>query len=81
MIHKWTVKPNETQMKSIKGYWHTLQLRTEDYLGEVKVIEDKMSEEAGIKGLEFFRSPDDGGYCGVGNADRTMKLIQFKGGK
>jgi hypothetical protein len=38
------------------------------------LIEERMSEEMGIKGLEFFWS--DSGCVGIGNADRTMGLLQ-----
>ena len=81
----YKIKPNKKQLKAIRRCWDMLQKKEEWFYGEVAWIEAKMAEDTGIEDIEFFRNekcpwckkdilPD--GYCGVGNASRTMKLIQ-----
>jgi len=64
------------QMKILKEGWKQLQKDEDDFYGLVLATEKWMSKETGIKDLEFFMSPDDGSYCGIGNEDRSMGLIQ-----
>ena len=52
-----------------------MQLDYRDFLACRSSIEMWMERETGIKGIEFFAC--DGDYVGVGNGDRTMKLIQL----
>ena len=58
--------------KQLKPYWKELSKLEEDFENKVMKLELKMSKEFS-QPLEFFMC--DGSYCGVGNADRTMKLI------
>ena len=62
--------------KVLKKYWAELEIAENHFYEWVGSIEAKMEKETGIKGIEFFRSPDGGCYCGIGNADRTMRLVQ-----
>ena len=71
---RYTVKP--PSRKILKKYWKMMEEAEDRCLGEIYKIEKLMAEETGVKDIEFFRSPDDGCYCGVGNSSRTMKLIQ-----
>jgi hypothetical protein len=59
----------------LKPFWSRLQRAEEAHSARVCEIEKDMEKETGIKDIEFFRSPDDGCYCGIGNVDRTMSLI------
>ena len=77
MKYKKTVKPTNYQMKNIKCYWEVLQEIEEDFCFRISSLEKSMEIKTGIKGIEFFRN-DFGEYCGVGNVDRTMKLIHRK---
>jgi len=43
------------------------------YYKELNRLEKMMEQETGIKGIEFFLC--DGEMAGIGNAERTMKLI------
>jgi hypothetical protein len=73
-MKRYIVKPNKKQLDIIKLHW--AMFNAEETLFWVKMgeLEEKMSKETGIPHLEFFNS--DGDWCGVGNADRTMKLLQ-----
>lgn len=44
-----------------------------DYYRRIVELEKMMEHETGIKGIEFFFC--DGEFAGIGNAERTMKLI------
>ena len=76
MVKKYKIVPNKKQLKTLKQGWAQLQKDYDDFWGLVCATEEWMSKETGIKDLEFFMSPDDGSYCGIGNGDRTMGLIQ-----
>ena len=71
---KYTLKPNKKQIKIMKQHWQGLCLLRENYHQEVEKIEQSMRKQTGIEDLEFFET--DQGYQGIGNASRTMKLIQ-----
>ena len=67
------IEPNKKQLKTMRLYWEKL-LRIETvFLNRVYDLEKELSREIGIKEIEFFRC--DGDYVGIGNADRTMNLI------
>jgi len=71
---EYSVKP--PSRKVLKKYWVIMEAIQDRMYAEIMELEQKMEKETGIKGIEFFRSPDDGCYCGIGNVDRTMKLVQ-----
>ena len=48
----------------------------DEFYEKAMVIEEEMEKATKIEGIEFFHG--DGGYVGVGNADRTMSLIFFE---
>ena len=70
----YIVKPNKKQLEIIKLHWDMFKAEETLFWAKMGELEKKMSKETGIKELEFFNS--DGDWCGVGNADRTMKLLQ-----
>ena len=70
----YTIKP--PSRKVLKKHWKRMEAAQDVFYADITQIEKQMEGETGIKGIEFFRSPDDGCYCGIGNVDRTMKLIQ-----
>ena len=71
---EYSVKPPSKEV--LKKYWVEMEVIQDRMYAEIMELEKKMEKEPGIKGIEFFRSPDDGCYCGIGNVDRTMKLVQ-----
>jgi len=68
------IKVTKGLIKQLRPFWKKLQDLEDIFLREVAELEAKMAQETGIEGIEFFRG-FDGWYAGVGNADRTMKLI------
>lgn len=73
-IKTYKIKPTKKQLKTIKHYWRLLELLEDMFCIRLNRLEKDMEKDTGIKGIEFFRN--DGEYVGVGNWQRTMKLIQ-----
>jgi len=71
----YTIKPTKEQLKMIKESWKQFCEIQDKFYRKIKLLEAHLGEETGIKGIEFFCS--DGDWCGVGNADRSMKLIHL----
>jgi hypothetical protein len=69
----YTLKPTKKQLKSMKIWWAMFQKEQNKFYKEVQSLEVGMSDAIGIEGLEFVCC--DGDYVGIGNYDRTMKLI------
>jgi len=69
------IKPTKKQLIIIKQYWKKLQELESKFLMRVRTLEAEMEKDTKIKNIEFFSC--DGGYVGVGNADRTMDLIHL----
>lgn len=70
------IKKTKKLIKQLQPYWKKLkELRFEfDVLRNN--LETKMEKETGIKGIEFFMC--DNSYIGIGNAERTMRLINSR---
>ena len=45
-----------------------------EFDGRVYDLEKELEREVNVEGIEFFMCDNE--YVGVGNADRTMRLIQ-----
>lgn len=69
----YKIKPPKA--KVLKPFWLALAEIENTYHGKVWDLEKLMEKETGIKGIEFFRSDLDGSICGIGNDDRTLRLI------
>jgi hypothetical protein len=69
-----TLKPTNKQLKIMREYWSILQNAIDIFYGTVGKLEREMSKEVGIKDMEFFQSDNE--FVGIGNYDRTLKLIQ-----
>ena len=67
------IKVNKELIQQLKPYWQELEKIQNEYFGKIFKLEKKMSKKTGIKDLEFFMC--DNYYCGIGNDDRTMRLI------
>jgi len=74
MKKKYSVKPTEKQLNIMKLYWSMLQTELSLFYGKVGQLERDMSDATMIDSLEFFQVDND--FVGVGNYDRTLKLIQ-----
>jgi len=73
-MSKYSIKVNDNLIKQLKPYWEQLQVLGAKFSKQVYKLEQKASKETGIKGIEFFMC--DGSYMGIGNVDRSMRLIQ-----
>jgi len=73
-MKKYNIKPTKKQLKIMKLYWEKLQELESEFFGQVGELEEQLSHEINIKDIEFFSC--DGAYVGIGNVERTMKLIQ-----
>jgi len=68
-------KPTSKQLKEIKEAWKQF-CKIQDYsYKKIRILEEHLEKKTGIKGIEFICNGGD--WCGVGNADRTMKLIHL----
>jgi hypothetical protein len=74
MKKKYPIHPTKNQMEAMKLYWSMLQTEYSLFYARVGQLERDMSDAAKIDGLEFFQCDND--FVGVGNYDRTLKLIQ-----
>lgn len=70
---KYTVKPNKKFLDNIPMYWSRYSVCETLFYHELSLIEKRMARDSGIKDIEFFFC--DGECAGIGNGDRTMKLI------
>lgn len=73
-VRKYRVIPTKKQLIMIKEGWKLFQEITDAYYKNVSNIEHNLSKNTGIKEVEFFWCDNE--CVGIGNVDRTMKLIQ-----
>ena len=71
---KKKIKVDKELIIKLKPYWNQLQNIENEFYRKVYKLEKEMSKEVGIKNLEFFMC--DNSHVGIGNLDRTMRLIQ-----
>jgi len=76
MKKKYKIIPTKEQILIIKAYWEKFYEVENEFYSRIQDLEKDLERETKIKGIEFFAC--DGEYCGVGNADRTMKLIHLR---
>ena len=76
LLTHYTIFPTKKQLKIIKRYWNDLQHVDSVFSKVINQLEVAMEKETGIKGIEFFMCDNE--YVGIGNADRTMRLIQLR---
>ena len=72
-MKKYPVMPTKKQMEIFRKYWILFKEIERDYYSQIRDLEIQLEEESKITEIQFFRSDD--GYCGIGNAARTMPLI------
>lgn len=70
----YKVKPNKKQMTVLREYWKQFKAMEDRHWGRVARMEESMSQDTGLEGLEFFMC--DNAVVGIGNGQRTMRLIQ-----
>lgn len=70
---KMKPRPKKELIKKLKPYWISQEAAFDLYIQRVANIEDEMRKELKMPKLEFFWC--DGAIVGIGNEDRTLKLI------
>jgi hypothetical protein len=73
MKKKYPIKPTKKQLETMKLFWAMLEQEEKLFYAKVRELERNMSERVGIENMEFFQC--DNFFVGIGNYDRTMKLI------
>jgi len=74
---KYKVIPTKEQINIMKLYWKMFQAEYDIFWGRVGELEKGMAKKTGIKDIEFIK--DDmcsGEWIGIGNASRTLRLLQ-----
>ena len=70
-------KLKSSTIKKLKPYWAKLERLEYEFLKKVdkleKEMQKEMQKEINIPDLFFYSN--DGGYCGIGDQSRTIKLI------
>ena len=72
-MKNYPIEVDKELIDKLKPFWHDLKVKESEFYRLVSVIEEIMEKRTGIKGIEFFQC--DGEYIGIGNAERTMRLI------
>ena len=72
-MKKYKIKPTKKQLELMKLYWGMFKAEEAIFWSRVGELERKLSAETKIAYVEFFYSDNE--CVGIGNAQRTMKLI------
>jgi hypothetical protein len=72
-MKKYLIKVDKKLLNKFKPYWKDFQGIEADFYKKIGNLERKMSKELKIDNLEIFVS--DSEYVGIGNYERTMRLI------
>jgi len=75
-MKKYKIVPTKEQEKIIKCYWEKFVEIENEYYARLNDLEKDLARETGIKDIEFFFCDNE--CVGVGNIDRTMKLIHLR---
>ena len=73
-MKNYKIKPNKKQLELMKLYWGMFKAEEAIFWSRIGELERKLSKETGIEDCEFFYSDNE--CVGIGNADRTIKLLQ-----
>lgn len=72
-MNKYSIKVNKELINKLKPYWQEFLCISSKYWGEINRLEEKMSKEIKLGTLEIFHCDNEA--VGIGNVERTMKLI------
>lgn len=67
------IKVTKKLFRILKAYAKLYGRIEADYYKKINRLEKMMEKETGIKGIEFYFCDNE--FAGIGNAERTMKLI------
>ena len=74
MRRKYKIKVTKKLLKQLKPFWRKLQKIQNIYNSKIVKLEEEMVKKTGIKNIEFFFCDND--IVGIGNVERTMRLIR-----
>ncbi len=74
MRKKGEIKVTKKLLKQLKPFWRKLQKIRDDYNIKAVRLEERMAKKTGIENIEFFSCDND--VVGIGNVERTLRLIQ-----
>ena len=72
-MKKYKIKVDKKLIRRLKKYWKAAMILQDEFYEELFKLEKLMEKETKIEGIEFFIP--EGGIVGIGNAQRTMRLI------
>ena len=71
-MRKYSISRNK-----LRPYWTEFCKLQNDFYDKMYKLEERMSIELCSPNMIFFKADWGGDYCGIGDANRTMKLEQF----
>ena len=71
------MKKKKIPRKVLYPYWKEFCAIHDEFHRRVFDLEKSMSIDLKHKGMEFFKAEWGGDYCGIGDANRTIRLTQF----
>lgn len=74
MKEKYKIKVTKKLLKQLKPFWKNLGDIEDKFYKQMGLLEKEMENKTGIKSIEFFRCDNE--VVGIGNAERTMRLIR-----
>lgn len=74
MRKEYKIKVTRKLLKQLKPFWRELQKIRDEYNIKVVGLEKEMAKKTGIENIEFFSCDND--VVGIGNVERTLRLIQ-----
>ena len=72
-MKKYKIKVDKRLIRRLKKYWKAAMILQEKFYEELSKLEKMMEKDTKIKEIEFFII--EGEIVGIGNAQRTMRLI------
>ena len=72
-MKKYPIEVTPELIKRLKPYWQKLKVIENKHHQEIRRLEGRMEQDIKIEYIEFFYN--DGGYVGIGNVLRTIRLI------
>lgn len=73
-MRKGKIKVTRKLLKQLKPFWQELQKIKDSHNIKIAELEERMAKKTGIENIEFFFCDNE--IVGIGNVERTMRLIR-----
>lgn len=73
MVKEIEIRVTKKLLKQLKPFWQELQKIQGSHNIKIAELEEGMAKETGIENIEFFFCDND--VVGIGNVERTLRLI------